>query len=108
MDRSTGTAKQSLPRGWIEVFSPLGDREPKKLDIAQRVSDLSGKTVGLLDNKKPNFDLFLNAVDEFLCQNHHVGKVLRFRKPNAGTPVAPDILARLESECDAVVTGSGD
>ena len=98
----------ALRPGMIDVLNPLGEAEPEQLQIAQRVDKLGGKTVGLLDNAKPNFDLFLDKVEELLRRDQRVGKVVRFRKSNAGVPVGDEVLKQLESECDVVITGSCD
>jgi hypothetical protein len=31
-----------------------------------------------------------------------------YRKPNASVPAPPELLVNIATECDAVVTGSGD
>jgi len=100
--------KPALRPGMIEVLNPLGEAEPEQHQIAQRLDKLGGKTIGLLDNSKPNFDLFLDRVEELLRRDHQVGRVHRFRKSNAGVPVGEEVLKRVEGECDAVVNGSCD
>lgn len=100
--------KPALRPGMIEVLNPVGIAEPEQHQIAQRLDTLGGKTVALLDNAKPNFDLFLDKAEELLRRDYRIGKVLRFRKGNAGVPVDDDVLKRVESECDVVITGSCD
>lgn len=100
--------KHAVPPDMIEVLNPEGIAEPERLALARRVDNLSGKTVGLLDNSKPNFHRLLDKVDELLRRDYKIGKTVRIRKTSAGAPVRPDALKRLEGECDVVITGSCD
>lgn len=46
----------------IRIVNPAVEREHHEKSLARRASDLHGKTIGLLDNSKPNADKFLERV----------------------------------------------
>ncbi len=90
----------------IEVLDPTAQADEQKLKLATRLNDLNGKTLGMLDNSKPNFDLFLDRVEELLRQHYKIAKIVRAKKDGAGIPFKD--IARFVSGCDAVITGMCD
>ena len=69
---------------------------------------LVGCTIGLLDNRKANFDRLADEIGGTLRAEHGVKAVIHRRKANAATPAAPEILAGLAKDCDVVFAGSAD
>ena len=90
-----------------EVFDPRGDVDVTDYTIAERIHDLDGKTIGLLDNAKSNADILLNEVGELLKSNYGVKEVVYRRKNSAAQP-ADTIATQLDSQCDVVVNAYGD
>ena len=37
-----------------------------------------------------------------------VARIVKRRKPSASVPAKPEVIEELASECDVVITGSGD
>jgi hypothetical protein len=72
------------------------------------LSSLSGKTVGFIDNAKPNFNLLVDDLAELLTSKYGVARVIKRRKPSASVPAKPEMIAELSDACDVVITGSGD
>ncbi len=68
---------------------------------------LAGKTIGFIDNAKPNFQYLVDELAELLVSRYKVATVLKHRK-SGQVPVAEAVLKDFEERCDAVITGSGD
>jgi hypothetical protein len=89
----------------VVLVDPSAEGIPEFVPTADRLKDLAGKRVGLLDNIKHNAGYLLAAVGERLgdlgCEVTAVSK-------KTYTKIAePHVLAALEG-CDAVVTAIGD
>lgn len=76
--------------------------------VQARLTSLAGKTVGIIDNAKPNFENLADALATLLTQQHGVAGVRRHRKHAASLPAAAGIAADFAANCDLVITGSGD
>jgi hypothetical protein len=72
------------------------------------LQSLAGKTVGFIDNAKPNFHVLVDDLGELLMSKYGVARVVKRRKPSASIPAKSEILAELSEVCDVVITGSGD
>lgn len=92
----------------IEVLNPVAEVARLELTIAPRLESLNGKTVGLLDNSKPNFDIFLDRVAELIQERFQQVKIIRAQKALAGVPFPADRMAKFAAECDAVINGMSD
>lgn len=92
----------------IVILDPVGISASAKIALNPRPTQIEGLRVGMLDNTKPNFDLFLDVVEESLLNNYHVASVHRYRKPGRTVPVDPAVMAEIKEKCDIVITGLGD
>jgi hypothetical protein len=72
------------------------------------LASLAGKTVGFIDNAKPNFNVLVDDLGELLMSKYGVARIVKRRKPSASIPARAEILAELSETCDVVITGSGD
>jgi hypothetical protein len=72
------------------------------------LQSLSGKTIGFIDNAKPNFHVLVDDLGELLMSKYGVARVVKRRKPSASIPAKPEIVSELSDVCDVVITGSGD
>ena len=91
----------------IEVLRPTGREKPVEEKPLEGVDSLENKVVGFLDNRKPNFSVFLERIEALLVSDHHVKKIVRKQKLGpSGT--AGFLLDELAQECDLVITGSSD
>ncbi len=87
----------------------LGGNDTKAgLELAPRRADLTGATVGLLENGKQNARLFLEDVADVLRERHGAGEVRLRRKDNFAQPAPLELIDQLSSESDLVVIGIGD
>jgi hypothetical protein len=93
------------------IMDPTGEAESRAgtgLSLAPRRRDLTGATVGLLENGKQNARLFLEDVGALLRDRHGVGAVKLHRKEVFSTAEPPEIIDAIGAECDVVVMGVGD
>lgn len=91
---------------FIEVLNPTAEARARELPLARRHTDLHGKTIGFLNNRKANAGLLLGKVEELLrarCGDFSVIK----REKNASLPAPEAVMTKL-SMCDVVVVAIGD
>lgn len=90
----------------VEILIPVAATRVKDSPLAPRLSSLSGKRIGCLDNMKANAGALLRYTAEALRARGHVFEVVNAAK-NA-TAAAPDtVMAHLKT-CDAVVLAIAD
>jgi hypothetical protein len=93
------------------ILDPTGltDKDTKAgLALAPRPGDLTGATVGLLENGKQNARLFLEEVADILRERYGAGAATLRRKENFAQPAPAELIDQLSSESDLVVIGIGD
>jgi hypothetical protein len=78
------------------------------LELAPRRADLTGVTVGLLENGKQNARRFLEDVADILRERYGAGEATLRRKENFAQPAPPELIDQLSAESDLVVIGIGD
>ncbi len=74
---------------------------------ARAIGSLAGKTVGFIDNSKPNFHHLVDDLAERLMQRHGTAVIVKRRKRAASIPAPAEIMREM-GQCDLVITGSGD
>jgi len=72
---------------------------------APRLSDLSAKRVGLIDDSTVNAHELLEAIASVLTGHHGVCEVRDHRKPSASRPAKAEVIA---AGCDFTIVGVGD
>jgi len=97
---------ESLKRK-IRVLDPTSPRNVQKAVLANRLSALDGKAIGLLDNSKANSDVFLARVQELLAEQFRIARFFKFRKQTPARGVPGDTMGDLV-KCDAVINGIAD
>ena len=90
------------------VYNPTAPPHRRPCDLTRTLGDLSGKTVGFIDNAKPNFNLLVDDLAELLIANYGFKTVIKRAKRGASMPAPEAFVAELAKECDLVITGSGD
>jgi hypothetical protein len=90
------------------VFDPVAPCLTAADDTRRALDQLAGKVVGFIDNAKPNFHLLADDLSELLVAKYGVARVVRQRKRSASQGLAEAAMNELATECDAVITGSGD
>jgi len=91
----------------IRVFDPTAEDAAATSPEAARLTSLTGRTLGLLDNGKFRVRELLDHVEAILRARFGVAQVLRFRKPDASRPAPPEVLAHMQ-QCEAIISAVGD
>ena len=86
-----------------EILDPIGFGRHATKSLAPRLTNLQGKTVGLLDIGFPNGNLFLDRVEELLKERYGVAEVIRRAKPSPARPAKKEVREEIVSRCDAVI-----
>ncbi|MDE3075985.1 MAG: hypothetical protein KGJ86_11205 [Chloroflexota bacterium] len=92
---------------FVRVFDPSGTAVVGHQPLASRPGCLREISIGLLDNIKPNSDVFLDRLQELLRERYPGLTFVRAAKRMAGEPVSPADLRSLAG-CQAVINGVGD
>jgi hypothetical protein len=95
-------------RGKIEILNPLGGQEEVSLKLAPRLKRLEGKTIGLLDNLKPNADVIVSRAGKRLAERIPSVKILARSKPEQAIPAPEPILREFAEKCSLVINALGD
>lgn len=95
---------------YIEVLNPTGDTAQLDLKPLDHRGGIDKKIIGLLDNGKPNFDVFLTRVEELLRESYQPSGIITVRKGDNATskPLEKADLERLIQECDVILNGICD
>ena len=75
---------------------------------APRLSNLQGKTVGLIDNHKRNANVYLEALGQLLQADYGVARVVTYRKISQSMPTPGEVLDQLASTCDVLIHAVAD
>lgn len=91
------------------ILDPTGETDlSADTTLAPRLGSLHGKTLGLVDNGKPNGALLLAEIGRHLQQEYRLRDVLMFTKAYFGTPVEQTQVERILATCDFAVAAIGD
>ena len=88
------------------LLDPKAEPRIQNYEIARRESDLSGKTLCLLNNSKSNADIFLSRVEERLRERFPSITFIHWTKPHSSIPA--DFIEEMVTRCQAVVNAYGD
>jgi hypothetical protein len=88
------------------LVDPSAEGLPDFRPIAERLKDLTGRRIGLLDNIKHNGEYLLAGLAEAL-QREYGCEIRTVRKRTYTRPAEDHVLAALEG-CEAVITAIGD
>ena len=92
----------------MKIIDPTVAGKQQDNQRAPAMSDLAGKTIGLLSNRKLNADLLLEETARVLVARHG-GRVLPMaHKLNPSAPAPTETLTGLSPECDYLLTATGD
>jgi hypothetical protein len=88
------------------LIDPTSEREATTRPLAERPSTIEGKTIGLLDIRKPRGDVFLDRLQALLTERGVT--VERFAKPTFTKPAPADLRREIETKCDLVIEALAD
>lgn len=90
------------------LLDPIDQGNASDKFLAPRLDDLSGKVMGLLNISKNGSDIFLDRVEELMCEHFDLADVVRITKPTFARPAPQAVLTQLADQCDFVVEGLAD
>jgi hypothetical protein len=95
---------------YIEVLDPTGITEQQNIKTSSGAGDLNGKTIGFIDNGKPNYDIFLARLMELLNGRFKFAGTMHMKKTEKDTGVALNStsMEKLVQNCDIVLNGICD
>jgi hypothetical protein len=89
----------------IRLVNPVGQRAEKRATLARRLETLDGKSIGFIDNIKPNANLFIQYVEEMIRADYAGVKTHTVRKNFTSSKL---IAHELEGKVEALVNAWGD
>jgi hypothetical protein len=92
----------------ILVYEPVAPCLTQRQASRGSLDRLRGKTIGFIDNSKPNFHHLVDDLADLLVEHYGVASVVKRRKHSASIPAPDALMSELVADCDAVITGSGD
>ena len=91
----------------LEILDPTAERNPAGRPLAERLSaETDGRTIALLDIRKPRGDVFLDELERLLAERGH--SVERTAKPTFTKPAPADVRREIAQRCDAVIEALAD
>jgi hypothetical protein len=94
--------------GSMLVYEPVAPCLTQPQKSRQSLDNLAGKTIGFIDNSKPNFNLLVEDLSQLLIEKHGVKAVIKQRKRSASQGLSEAAMNELVAQTDAIITGSGD
>jgi hypothetical protein len=92
----------------VLLYDPTAPRQSGTSQSRHVLDALAGKTVGFIDNAKPNFNNLVDDLAELLVSRYGVAKVIKRKKRAASVPAPEAVYREFEEQCDLVIAGSGD
>lgn len=91
----------------MQIHTPEGTVGEMPAAGAASIPVLTGKTIGLLDNRKPNADVVLGHIADRLAARMGI-QVVRRDDKNAAIPCDDQVLEGIAKEVEIVLTGTAD
>lgn len=89
----------------MRLVSPIGEVFAKPIGLARRLESLQGRSIGFIDNAKPNAKPFLHFIEELLLKNYPDVRTQMVSKNFTPNYLIAD---QLQGKVDAVVNAWGD
>ena len=91
----------------VHVFDPTGSIRVTEIAAAARPASLNGLRPGILENRKANARVLMEAMVDALREHADLGPLCIGSKPVAGPP-PKHVFDKLVKEADFVLVGSCD
>ncbi len=92
----------------IQILDPCPEESPEVRGTSTALAGITGKVIGLLENRKYHADAFLRELHKVLEQEYGVKRVVYATKFSYSTPCAEETIDTLVAECDAIIHGIAD
>jgi hypothetical protein len=89
----------------IKLVNPIGQRAVTRVALAPRLDTLKGKSIGFIDNIKPNAGLFIRYIEEMIRADYPGVETHTVRKNFTSSKL---IANELEGKVQALVNAWGD
>jgi hypothetical protein len=93
------------PTNTVKLVNPVGQRASAPVTLARRLDSLSGKSIGFIDNMKPNANLFVQYIEEMMRADYPDVRTHTVRKNYTSSKLIAD---QLEGKVDCLVNAWGD
>lgn len=90
----------------MDVLNPCGAQTRRCEPLAPRPGGLAGRSIGILDNSKPNAGVLLARVAELLAARAGAASLRMWRKSTSAQPA--DCLDEIARSVEVVLTGLAD
>lgn len=91
-----------------KLYDPTAAPTQNATSLADRVADLNGKVIGMLDISKPNGNYFLDRIAERIQADYQPKQIIRTMKPTFTRPAPEEVRKELEQQCDIVIEALAD
>ena len=88
-----------------KLVNPVGQRAVARATLARRLATLDGKSIGFIDNIKPNAGLFIQYIEEMIRANYTGVETHTVRKNFTSSKL---IAHELDGKVHALVNAWGD
>lgn len=89
----------------VKLINPVGQRALARATLAPRLQTLNGKSIGFIDNIKPNANLFIQYIEEMMRAEYTGIETHTVRKNATSSKL---IAHELEGKVQALVNAWGD
>ena len=89
----------------VKLVNPVGQRAVERSALARRLDTLDGKSIGFIDNIKPNANLFIQYIEEMMRAEYKDVETHTVRKNFTSSKL---IAHELEGRVQALVNAGGD
>ena len=94
-----------MSKNTVRIISPIGQRATRRIALARRLETLDGKSIGFIDNIKPNAGLFIQNIEQMLRADFKGLQTHIVRKNSTSSKL---IANELEGKVQALVNAWGD
>lgn len=89
----------------VKIVNPVGQSAVERMALAPRLDTLNGKSIGFIDNIKPNANLFIQYIEEMMRADYTGIETHAVRKNFTSSKL---IAHELEGKVHALVNAWGD
>jgi hypothetical protein len=89
----------------VKLVNPVGQRAVERAALARRLDTLNGKSIGFIDNIKPNANLFIQYIEAMIRADYTGVETRTVRKNFTSSKL---IAHELEGGVQALVNAWGD
>ena len=86
-------------------MDPTGETHSSERYMSERIKDIRGSVVALLDNANDTSSFFFEALSDILQSDYGVSKVIFESKFNCTKPADQDLIRQMSENSDFMVSG---